>query len=71
MIDGLVAKARKFGVSEATIRKARALKTTHDRLLSVAAILFPWLPNPMLLRLLAGKSVADLEPPKKLRRRGK
>ncbi len=63
VIDRLVEIARKIGVSESTIERARALKKMHDRALSVAAILFPWLPNPALLRLIAGESLDDLRKP--------
>ena len=65
VIDKLVEAARKAGVSEATIKKARDVKRKHDRLLVVASILFPYLPNPALLRLLAGESLDDLKEPKK------
>lgn len=65
VIEKLVAAARKAGVSEETIKKARDVKRKHDRLLVVASILFPYLPNPALLRLLAGKPLDDLKEPKK------
>ncbi len=65
MIDKLVEAARKAGVNEATIKKARDVKRKHDRLLVVASILFPYLPNPALLRLLAGEPLDDLKDPEK------
>lgn len=71
VIRGLVAKARELGVDQETIDKALAVKRTHDRLLTVASILFPWLPNPLLLRLLAGKPIDDLKAQKKRSPRAK
>jgi hypothetical protein len=61
MIAQLVAGARKAGVSEPTIQKALAVKKKQDRALAVAAILYPMIPNPALLRLLAGEHLDDLK----------
>ncbi len=55
LIDRLVEKARKHNVSEARIRAALGAKRKYDRAMSVVALLYPFLPNPALLRLVAGK----------------
>jgi hypothetical protein len=60
VINSLVRKARQIGVSEKDIARGLALKKKHDRAVSLAAIVFPWIPNPVLLRLLAGKPIDDL-----------
>ena len=65
VIENLVKTARAAGVPEPTIKRALAVKRMHDRAASVAAILFPFLPNPAILRLLAGESLDDLREPAK------
>lgn len=55
LIDRLVEKARKHNVSEARIRAALAAKRKYDRAMSVVALLYPFLPNPALVRLVAGR----------------
>lgn len=61
IVTELLRQARKRGVSEEDIQRAQAFKKFHDRAMVLAAILFPWLPNPALLRLVAGKPLTDLE----------
>lgn len=65
MIDRLVAAARKAGVKESTIAKALAAKKRGDRVLAVAALLYPMIPNPALLRVLAGEPLESLDGSKK------
>lgn len=46
--------ARKHGVSDAKIARALKAKKRLDQVLSILALAFPWMPNPTLLRWLAG-----------------
>lgn len=55
IIERLVQLARDHDVAEATIRKALRLKKKSDQLLSILAILYPMIPNPAILRAIAGK----------------
>lgn len=64
MIDRLVAAARKAGVKESTIAKALAAKKKGDRVLAVAALLYPMIPNPALLRMLAGEPLESIDEPR-------
>lgn len=56
----LVRRARRIGLSEKVIAQGLALKRTHDRAVSLAAVVFPWIPSPVMLRLLAGQPIDDL-----------
>lgn len=47
--------ARKCGASETSIRKAKSAKATLEKVQSLAALLFPIVPSPVLLRAIAGK----------------
>lgn len=54
-IERLAAEARKHGISEAKIAKARRAQKKFERIHSLVALLFPFLGNPALVRLVAGK----------------
>ena len=62
VIDRLVDKARELNISKAKISAALRAKRKHDQALSVVALLIPSLPNPALLKLIAGKSEAKKAP---------
>ena len=55
VIERLTKLAREHDVDERLITKALNAKKKTDKILSVVAVMYPFIPNPAILRAIAGK----------------